>query len=223
MRTSSSRAHNNRFFLLALVPLRARIEVSERRGLFPRSQLDRKNSRAICAASIYLRANGDIGFTRSAACAGVRRGCDHGFSRSFGGRTASCCQACPLVLVRKLGTPLQPELAMGAIADGGSPIVVRNNDAIEMAGVSEADFAAACRRELKEIERRRTFVLRRSAASGGQRDASPLSSTRTRRFASRSTQILRGHSRERWANGPAATKACRTGRVDQRQTNERSR
>ena len=116
-----------------------------------------------------------------------------------------------------------PELAMGAIADGGSPIVVRNNDAIEMAGVSEADFAAACRRELKEIERRRTFVLRRSAASGGQRDASPLSSTRTRRFASRSTQILRGHSRERWANGPAATKACRTGRVDQRQTNERSR
>ncbi len=60
-----------------------------------------------------------------------------------------------LVLVRKLGTPLQPELAMGAIADGGSPIVVRNDEVIEMAGVSEADFAAACRRELAENERRR--------------------------------------------------------------------
>ena len=52
-----------------------------------------------------------------------------------------------LVLVRKLGTLLQPELAMGAIADGGSPIVVRNDEVIEMAGVSEADFAAACRRD----------------------------------------------------------------------------
>ena len=60
-----------------------------------------------------------------------------------------------LVLVRKLGTPFHAELAMGAIADGGSPIVVRNDDVIEMAGVSEADFAAACRRELAEIERRR--------------------------------------------------------------------
>ena len=48
-----------------------------------------------------------------------------------------------LVLVRKLGTPLQPELAMGAIADGGSPIVVRNDEVIDMAEVSEADSAAA--------------------------------------------------------------------------------
>ncbi|MGZ5912473.1 MAG: phosphoribosyltransferase family protein [Reyranella sp.] len=30
-----------------------------------------------------------------------------------------------LVLVRKIGVPIQPELAMGAVVDGGSPIVVR--------------------------------------------------------------------------------------------------
>ena len=64
-----------------------------------------------------------------------------------------------LVLVRKLGTPRQSELAMGAIADGGSPIVVRNDEVIEMAGVSEAEFAAACRRELAEIERRRRLYF----------------------------------------------------------------
>jgi putative phosphoribosyl transferase len=60
-----------------------------------------------------------------------------------------------LVLVRKLGVPFQPELAMGAVADGGHPVVVRNEDVIEMAGVSDAEFNAARRRELSEIERRR--------------------------------------------------------------------
>ena len=35
------------------------------------------------------------------------------------------------------GVPAQPELAMGAVVDGGSPIVVRNDDVIALAGVSE--------------------------------------------------------------------------------------
>ena len=48
---------------------------------------------------------------------------------------------------------------MGAVADGGSHVVVRNEDVIAMAGVSEADFDAACRRELAEIERRRRRYL----------------------------------------------------------------
>ncbi|MCC6780714.1 MAG: phosphoribosyltransferase [Hyphomicrobiales bacterium] len=60
-----------------------------------------------------------------------------------------------LVLVRKIGVPFQPELAMGAVVDGGSPLVVRNEDVISLAGVSEADFAAVRDRELAEIERRR--------------------------------------------------------------------
>ncbi len=64
-----------------------------------------------------------------------------------------------LVLVRKIGAPFRPELAMGAVADGGSPVVVCNEDVIAMAGVDEVEFDAACRRELAEIERRRHLYL----------------------------------------------------------------
>jgi putative phosphoribosyl transferase len=38
-----------------------------------------------------------------------------------------------LILVRKIGVPLQPELAMGAVVDGAAPIIVRNEDIIERA------------------------------------------------------------------------------------------
>jgi predicted phosphoribosyltransferase len=64
-----------------------------------------------------------------------------------------------LVLVRKLGTPNQPELAMGAIADAGHPIIVRNEDVIAMARIGKAAFEAACQHELLEIERRRRLYL----------------------------------------------------------------
>ena len=64
-----------------------------------------------------------------------------------------------LVLVRKLGTPRQPELAMGAIADAGEPVIVRNDDVIRIARVSEAEFDAVCQRERAEIERRRRLYL----------------------------------------------------------------
>jgi len=60
-----------------------------------------------------------------------------------------------LLLVRKIGVPWQPELAMGAVIDGGTPIVVRNAKVIELARVTEADFEAASQVELAEIERRR--------------------------------------------------------------------
>ncbi len=64
-----------------------------------------------------------------------------------------------LVLVRKIGVPYQPELAMGAVVDGAAPIVVRNEDVIRMAGVTEEAFAATCEKELAEIERRRRAYL----------------------------------------------------------------
>jgi predicted phosphoribosyltransferase len=64
-----------------------------------------------------------------------------------------------LVLVRKIGVPFQPELAMGAVADGGDPVVVRNDDVIAMADVSEQEFEDVCARELQEIERRRRLYL----------------------------------------------------------------
>jgi putative phosphoribosyl transferase len=64
-----------------------------------------------------------------------------------------------LVLVRKIGVPLQPELAMGAVVNGGQPIIVRNEEVIRLAGTDEAEFKAACDKELAEIERRRQRYL----------------------------------------------------------------
>ncbi len=64
-----------------------------------------------------------------------------------------------LILVRKIGVPFQPELAMGAVVDGGAPIIVRNEDVIQNAGIDETQFKAVCDRELAEIERRRQRYL----------------------------------------------------------------
>ncbi len=64
-----------------------------------------------------------------------------------------------LILVRKIGAPFQPELAMGAVVDGGAPIVVRNEDVIRLAGIDESEFKAVCDDELAEIERRRQRYL----------------------------------------------------------------
>jgi putative phosphoribosyl transferase len=64
-----------------------------------------------------------------------------------------------LVLVRKLGAPFQPELAMGAVADGGKPVTVRNEEVIEMGRISEELFESVRQRELAEIERRRRLYI----------------------------------------------------------------
>lgn len=64
-----------------------------------------------------------------------------------------------LILVRKIGVPFQPELAMGAVVDGAAPLTVRNEEVITLADISEQEFAAARDRELAEIERRRKLYL----------------------------------------------------------------
>jgi putative phosphoribosyl transferase len=64
-----------------------------------------------------------------------------------------------LILVRKIGVPFQPELAMGAVVDGDPPLVVRNEGVIQLADIDEADFNAVYERELEEIERRRERYL----------------------------------------------------------------
>jgi predicted phosphoribosyltransferase len=64
-----------------------------------------------------------------------------------------------LLLARKIGLPSQPELAMGAAADGGGPTIVRNDDVIELCGVSSETFDGVCREELAEIERRHRRYL----------------------------------------------------------------
>ncbi len=64
-----------------------------------------------------------------------------------------------LILVRKIGVPMQPELAMGALVDGATPLIVRNEDVIRLAGIEEAEFKRVCDEELAEIERRRKLYL----------------------------------------------------------------
>ncbi len=57
-----------------------------------------------------------------------------------------------VVVVRKLGVPFQPELAMGAIGEGG--IRVENRDVLRAAALSELDVEAVEHRERAELERR---------------------------------------------------------------------
>lgn len=64
-----------------------------------------------------------------------------------------------LLMVRKIGLPSQPELAMGAIVDGDKPITVRNESVIGFSGVEGAEFDAVVARELSEIHRRQALYL----------------------------------------------------------------
>ena len=64
-----------------------------------------------------------------------------------------------LVLVRKIGAPFQEELAIGAVANGGQAVTVRNDDVIRMLGVDDRTFDAIRDRQLAEIERRRAAYL----------------------------------------------------------------
>ncbi|WHZ18032.1 MAG: Phosphoribosyl transferase domain protein [Rhodanobacteraceae bacterium] len=60
-----------------------------------------------------------------------------------------------VLIVRKLGVPQQPELAMGAIASGGA--VFLNEGVLRAAGVGDAALHAVAARERAELERRETL------------------------------------------------------------------
>jgi predicted phosphoribosyltransferase len=64
-----------------------------------------------------------------------------------------------IILVRKIGAPSQPELALGAVVDGNEPVVVRNPHVLAWTGTTEKEFQAICEHELAEIERRRNAFL----------------------------------------------------------------
>ena len=57
-----------------------------------------------------------------------------------------------VIVVRKLGVPFQPELAMGAVGEDGVHVI--NREIARMAGVSENELAAVQAREQAEVERR---------------------------------------------------------------------
>lgn len=64
-----------------------------------------------------------------------------------------------VVLVRKLGAPLQPELAIGAVVEGAPPEVVMGEE-VASARASSSYISAEIARQTKEIARRRTLYAR---------------------------------------------------------------
>jgi putative phosphoribosyl transferase len=64
-----------------------------------------------------------------------------------------------LVLVRKIGAPFQPELAVAAVVDGEATELVLNEDFLEELSVSEDYLRGQVDRQLEEIERRRRLYL----------------------------------------------------------------
>lgn len=64
-----------------------------------------------------------------------------------------------LILVRKIGAPGQPELALGAVTDGASPRIVVNDDVARLHRLSHGEVHAMARDLLPEIERRRAAYL----------------------------------------------------------------
>ena len=77
------------------------------------------------------------------------------------------CLNAPLdvIIVRKIGLPRQPELAVGAIGEGG--VRVLNDDIIDATGISPDSIATIERNE-------RTELLRRSRQLRGDRQGIPL-------------------------------------------------
>lgn len=57
-----------------------------------------------------------------------------------------------VLVVRKLGLPQQPEVALGAIASGG--LRVLNNDLLAAISIPSAEIEAVTKRERQELERR---------------------------------------------------------------------
>ncbi len=65
-----------------------------------------------------------------------------------------------LLLVRKIGAPWQPELAVAAVVDGQPPDIVVDESTSRYSGVDDAYIQRRAKEELREIERRRGLYLR---------------------------------------------------------------
>lgn len=74
-----------------------------------------------------------------------------------------------LLLVRKIGAPWQPELAVAAVVDGDRPEVVIDEAMLGLPGVDQEYIETQAHRELQEIARRRTLYMagRAPLALGG--------------------------------------------------------
>lgn len=64
-----------------------------------------------------------------------------------------------LILVRKIGAPWQPELAIAAVVDGDRPETVVNQAIVDQLGIEDSYLREQEARQLAEIERRRQLYL----------------------------------------------------------------
>ena len=64
-----------------------------------------------------------------------------------------------VMLVRKIGVPWQPELAVAAVADGGEPVLVVDEATRRLTGTSREHVERALPVHWQEIERRRRLYL----------------------------------------------------------------
>jgi len=64
-----------------------------------------------------------------------------------------------LVLVRKIGAPQQPELAVAAVVDGEKRELVVNEDVVEALAIPDTYLQREAARQVEEIERRRRLYL----------------------------------------------------------------
>ena len=81
-----------------------------------------------------------------------------------------------VIIVRKLGVPFQPELAMGALGEDG--IWVRNDEVVRHAHITEEEFATVEARERTELNRPRRGNFD-ATATGSTCVARPRSSSMT--------------------------------------------
>ncbi|MDP1646597.1 MAG: phosphoribosyltransferase [Rubrivivax sp.] len=65
-----------------------------------------------------------------------------------------------LLLVRKIGAPWQPELAVAAVVDGNPPDIVVDETTSRLTGVDRHYIDEQAAQEMREIERRRGVYLR---------------------------------------------------------------
>ena len=75
-----------------------------------------------------------------------------------------------VLVVRKLGAPHQPELAIGAVTNGDQPQRILNDRVIAMVGVSDDYLQKETAAQLDEVKRRQTLYRGgRSAVTIGER------------------------------------------------------
>jgi len=64
-----------------------------------------------------------------------------------------------LILVRKIGVPWQPELALAAVVDGAAPEIVVDEEVMRETRLDRAYIDSQAKVQLTEIERRRVLYL----------------------------------------------------------------